>query len=174
MNDSCVVVFTARGMTRLINEGGSQAWVLNSKRAKRCKYLVCVQNRDPADYQNDDWGDVSDPHKNAFFIGKVSDIVESTEREGDHPKRWLVKVSEYAHIAYPDMWDGARNPVAYSSLTELGIDEKDIIFNKMPIIEKEISDVGTEEEGITIQQAKKLLAKKYEVSVENIEIIIRA
>lgn len=180
MTDSTIVVYTARGLERMLKEGGSQAWVLSEKRARGCKYVVCVQNRDPADNQHNDWGDVSDPHKNAFFIGKIADIVPSPTWDGSRPKKWLIQVSEYAHVAIPDMWDGARNPVAYSSLKELGINENSIIFNKMPKPAVEIAQPKTVQptepqlSGITIQQAKKLLAKKYEVSEDNIEIIIRA
>ncbi|MGK9175688.1 hypothetical protein KXR87_21130 [Yokenella regensburgei] len=180
MTDSAIVVFTARGFDRMLKEGGSQAWVLNEKRARGCKYVVCVQNRDPADNQHNDWGDVSDPHKNAFFIGKISDIVPSPAWDGTRPKKWLIRVSEYAHLAIPDMWDGARNPVAYSSLKALGIKEDKLVFNKMPAVDitppnvVEASASEPDLSGITIQQAKKLLAKKYEVSEECIEIIIRA
>lgn len=182
MKDSAVVVFTARGVERILSEGGTQSWVLSDSRAKRCQYVVCVQNRDPADNHNNDWGCVTDPHKYAFFVGKVSDVVISPEWDGSRPKRWLVRVSEYAQVAYPNMWGGARNPVAYSSLSELEIDVNTLVFNKMPDVEIKYPtqvnvDSKTEEtylEGISIQQAKILLSKKYEVSEESIEIIIRA
>lgn len=178
MNDSAVVVFTSRGFERLLSDGGSGAWVLSEKRASRCKYVVCVQNRDPADNHNNDWGDVSEPHKNAFFIGKISDVVVSPEWDGSRPTRWLIRVSEYAKVAYSDMWDGARNPVAYSSLSALGIDENELFFKKMPNVEIKSPEPHQEEapypNGISIQQAKILLSKKYEVSEESIEIIIRA
>jgi len=178
MNDSAVVVFTSRGFERLLSDGGSGSWVLSEKRASRCKYVVCVQNRDPADNHNNDWGGVSDPHKNAFFIGKISDVVVSPEWDGSRPTRWLIRVSEYARVAYPDMWDGARNPIAYSSLSDLGIDENELFFNKMPNVEIKSPEISQEEvpypNGISIQQAKILLSKKYEVSEESIEIIIRA
>ncbi|MEM6052038.1 hypothetical protein AAH450_15850 [Erwinia sp. P7711] len=178
MSDSAVVVFTARGFDRLLSDGGSGAWVLSEKRASRCNYVVCVQNRDPADNHNNDWGAVSDPHKNAFFIGKISDVVVSPEWDGSRPTRWLIRVSEYAKVAYPDMWDGARNPVAYSSLSGLGIDENELSFIRMPDVEINSPEPAQEEEpypnGISIQQAKILLSKKYEVSEESIEIVIRA
>ncbi|MGI3453772.1 hypothetical protein ACRQQF_31240, partial [Citrobacter arsenatis] len=144
----------------------------------RCKYVVCVQNRNPADNHNDDWGSVSAPHKSAFFIGKISDVVVSPEWDGSRPTRWLIKVSEYAKVAYPNMWDGARNPVAYSTLSDLDIDENDLNFNVMPDIDvtssKIVQEKKTYPDGISIQQAKILLSKKYEVSAESIEIFIRA
>ncbi|GAA0510168.1 hypothetical protein GCM10009414_19900 [Tatumella terrea] len=178
MKDSAIVVFTARGKDCLIADGGSGSWVLNEKRASACKYLVCVQNRGPADYHNDDWGNVSAPHKNAFFVGKISDVVLAPDWDGERPKRWLIRVDEYAEIAYENMWDGARNPVAYTSLKGLGIDEEKLQFNKMPYVEvvspKITENKNSDTEGITIRQAKILLSKKYDVPQESIEIIIRA
>jgi len=177
MKDSAIVVFTSRGTELLLREGGSCSWVLNSKRASECQYLVCVQNREPADHGND-WGDVSAPHKTAFFIGKISSVVLSPEWNGQHPKRWLVRVSKYATVAYPDMWAGARNPVAYSSLSELGIDESSLNFVDMPFVDigspKFEDKTVSSEAGITIKEAKLLLSKKYDISIESIEIIIRA
>lgn len=178
MNDSAVVVFTPYGFDRLLSDGGSGAWVLNKRRALSCKYLVCVQNREASDANREYWGVASDPHKNAFFIGKISDLVPLPESGKSRPTRWLIRVSEYAKVALPDMWGGARNPVAYSSLSALGIDEKELSFIKMPNAEIKSPEPVQEEEpypnGISIQQAKILLSKKYEVSEESIEIIIRA
>lgn len=188
MNNSAVVTFTARGKERLLREGGSRSWVLNSKRVRNIKYLVCVQNRSEADNHGNDWGEVSAEHKHAFFVGKISDVVLVGEQKmGSNgklkPKRWLIKISEYAEIDYPDKWDGARNPVAYSSLNELGIDEGKLKFLQMPEtdeiyseeeVELESGSFGTQHEGITIKEAKKLLATKYDVSVDDIEIVIRA
>lgn len=178
MKDSAVVVFTSRGVERLISDGGSGDWVLNSKRASECEYVVCVQNRVPADYHGDDWGGVSDPHKSAFFIGKISKVVLSPTWDGELPRRWLITISQYATVSYPDMWSGARNPVAYSSLSELGIDEQSLKFIDMPFVRIEAPKFEDkkvlDDAGITIKEAKILLSKKYDVSEESIEITIRA
>jgi len=76
------------------------------------------------------------------------------------------------------MWHGARNPVAYLSLSTLGIIEKDLNFNTMPDVILKYSQLIQEQDpylnGISIQQAKILLSRKYEVCEESIEIIIRA
>ncbi|WP_090121317.1 hypothetical protein [Kosakonia arachidis] len=136
-----------------------------------------MQNRDLTDNHNDDCGTVTAPHKNAFFVGMISDVVLSPEWDGKCPKKWLIKVRQYAEVSYPDMWDGARNPVACPSLSELGIDERKLKFNKIPEVNIESPKAAPEEdpfpEGITIQNVKILLSKKYEVSVDSIEIIIR-
>jgi hypothetical protein len=169
MNDSVIMVFTARGFDSLMNDGGSQAWVVNDRRASQCPYLICVQNRISGESHLDRWGDSTAPHLQAFFIGKISDIVTSPEWDGAKPKRWLIKVREYAKISLPNMWFGSRNPVAYSSLKELGIKIEDLHFNPMPLLPGEIAS-----KGITIQQAKELLSQAYDISADNIEITLRA
>jgi len=54
-------------------------------------------------------------HGTAFMIGRISDVVPSTETEG----RWLVKFDEYARLDIPSFWQGWRNPVRYTTLEEL-------------------------------------------------------
>jgi hypothetical protein len=66
MSDSALVVFTSRGFTTILNEGGSQAWVLDPRRARNCAYLVCTQNR-----HDREWGSPEDPHGAAFLVGKI-------------------------------------------------------------------------------------------------------
>ncbi|WP_252353311.1 hypothetical protein, partial [Acinetobacter baumannii] len=114
MNNNCVVVLTARGKTRILKEGGSQSWRLNAHNAGKCDYLVCVQNRKQS------WGEPEADHHTAFLVGKISSISQSQEEDADG--RWIINISEYADISIPNMWDGNRNPVSYSSLEEMNID----------------------------------------------------
>ncbi|MFA3137585.1 hypothetical protein KWE28_18210, partial [Acinetobacter pittii] len=111
MKNKCVVVLTARGKSRILREGGSQAWRLNAHHAGKCSYVVCVQNR------NKSWGHPEAKHHTAFLVGKISSI--SRSQEADCEGRWIINISEYADISIPNMWDGNRNPVAYSTLEEL-------------------------------------------------------
>jgi hypothetical protein len=182
MNDSTVVTFTGRGIERLLKEGGTKSWVLDAKRVRKTKYVVCVQNRDQVDNHGDDWGKASAQHKEAFFVGKIADVI-LVEAKKDVPKRWLIKVNEYAEINIPNMWTGNRNPVSYTSLTELGIKEEDLIFKLMPEVTepivnqilpngKEVTEVDYSE-GLTIKEAKTLLSIKYDTSEDNIEIVIK-
>ena len=77
MKDKCVVVLTARGKSRILEEGGSQAWRLNAHHAGKCNYVVCVQNRKKS------WGNPEASHHTAFLVGKISSISRSQE------KAWL-------------------------------------------------------------------------------------
>ena len=94
-------------------------------------------------------------------------------------------MSEYAELNVPDVWQGWRNPVKYTTLEELGIVLDGLVFRPMPPAEKasgdavkrsmpELSDRQTMKHAfLTIAQAKKALAATYEVEEEAIEITIR-
>jgi hypothetical protein len=168
-----IVVFTARSPGRIIEEGGSQAWILNPARAKLCKWLVCTQNRHNPDH---DFSDATEPHGSAFLIGKVSAITHSSE-EGSED-RWIIEISEFARIAMPDVWNHWRNPVRYASLSEVGISLDQLEFQRMPQAKE--SPVLQEPEAkasppvmLTISEAKKALAATFGVKPEAVEIVIR-
>ncbi|QCO23157.1 hypothetical protein C9E88_016720 (plasmid) [Acinetobacter cumulans] len=167
MKNQCVVVLTARGKSRILKEGGSQAWRLNAHHAGKCSYVVCVQNR------NKSWGQPEAKHHTAFLIGKISSISQSQE-EGSQG-RWIINISEYADISIPNVWDGNRNPVAYRTLEELNIDLENLQFNKLeqePNVLEQANKPKEELEKISIPEAKRLLANYFDVPQENISITI--
>jgi hypothetical protein len=92
------------------------------------------------------------------MVGKVKDIVPSTEDEG----RWLVKIYEYALINIEDEWEG-RNPVQYWGEKDFGIDFESLDFCPVK------NNLGN----LTISGAKKELSRSLGVPEASIEIIIR-
>lgn len=191
-NTQCVVVFTNRGRDRLWEECGSQAWRMDASRASKCEYVVCVQNR------NGNWGQPTAPHKEAFMIGKIKEIVPSDEDSG----RQKIVFSSTAEISVPNMWGGNRNPVAYMTLGDFGIhtqeDIESLRFTKItgffmhgtkfvsPGDDYQAAEEAAEdaadsnvastsvEQVLTIEEAKRGLARKFGVSEAQIEIVIRA
>jgi len=164
MSHSAILVFTARSPNRILAEGGSQAWVLDRRRARQAEYLVCAQNTQT------NWGDATEPHGTAFLVGRVADVIRSPEDED----RWLIRISEYAQIDLPDAWQGWRNPVRYTTLEEIGIDPATLTFK--PIPEMSEDPVSADDAGVkplTIAEAKAGLAAQFSVSVDAIEITIR-
>jgi hypothetical protein len=169
-----IIVFTARSPARIIEEGGSQAWVLNPARAKLCKWLVCTQNRHNPDHE---FSDATEPHGAAFLVGKISGIKQSAEKgSGD---RWIIEISDYTTIEpRPDVWQHWRNPVRYASLDDLGIDVKELEFKPVQKEKKEEGRGATPTTPaaptmLTIAKAKKALAATYGVKPEAVEITIR-
>lgn len=171
-----IAVFTARSPDRIIAEGGSQAWVLNPVRAKLCKWLVCTQNLHNPDH---DFSDATEPHGSAFLVAKISGITQSLEgREG----RWLIEISEHARVTVPDVWQHWRNPVRYTSLSDLGIDVAGLEFNPMPNgIEAPAKREPVAHKPaaawppatLTIPEAKRALAATFGVKPDAVEITIR-
>lgn len=159
---NAICVLTARGIERILTEGGSQAWVLNARRAREFDYVVCVQNRGFAD----DWGHASAPHHSAFLVGRLRDVIHSEER----PERWILRFSEYAVVDVPNAWPHLRNPIRYIELQDLGIDVNALEFHPMP--EREAQP--TARAGLTITEAKEGLALTFGVSPSDIEITVRA
>lgn len=193
-HQGCVIVFTCRGRERMLREGGSQSWRMNASRASKCKYVVCVQNR------NETWGQASAPHKHAFLIAEISQITESPESPG----RQAIKFKSFADIDVPDSWDGNRNPVAYGHLRDFGIntldDLEDLPFTRLgstlnllgepELIEcpgddyqaaAAVCDQAVEHSGdssdepvpLSFEEAKLGLALRYGVLPEQIEILIK-
>ncbi len=123
MAHQAVVTFTARGSDRIIQEGGSQSWKLNTERMKDIEFLVCTQN-----IHNGPWGGMDHPHRSAFLVGRVAGVVPST----DTPGRWMIAIKEFARVNIPEVWDKSRFPVRYTTLEDLGIDPETLMFEPMP------------------------------------------
>jgi hypothetical protein len=163
-NTDAVCVLTARGIEMILAEGGSQAWVLDAKRARACGYVICVQNRG----FSDDWGKVSAPHHTAFLVGRLKDVVRS--QEVDCENRWLLTFSEYAEIDVADAWPGNRNPVLYTSLEQFGIKVSELQFHPMP---EQETPAPAKAAPLTIAEAKAGLAITFGVAPTDIEITVR-
>lgn len=173
-----IAVFTARGVQRTLDEGGSMAWVLDARRARKYEYVVCVQNYDP----DDDWGNASASHGTAFLVGRLEEVVLRPAKDGK--RRWLLKFSEYARIDVPSAWPGHRNPVLYTELESFGIRPEDLKFYPMPASisqdtsgDEEGHSTPEEQEGVmplTIAEAKAGLAAKFGVDPAQIQITIQA
>jgi hypothetical protein len=171
MSTPCLSVLTARGVDRILSEGGTQAWRLNPTNVRQVRYCVCVQNR-----HHNHWGGADQPHHHAFMVGKIADVVSSPER----PERYLVVFSEYARIDKEDAWPGLRNPVRYASLEEFGIsDPESLDWHRMPddVVDMSIHEPADEEQGgfgpLTMAEAKAGLALGLGVPEGSIEISVR-
>lgn len=165
MADDVMVIFTAKSVETCLEVGGSQSWVLNRAHAKSYKYAILCRNA------HTDWGDGKETHGTAFMIGRISDVVPSTEIEG----RWLVKFDEYARLDIPNFWQGWRNPVRYTTLEELSFSLSDVSFEPMPEVVEEPKIKHTSKEmpvNLTIADAKRALAATFGVKPEAVEIII--
>jgi hypothetical protein len=174
----CVVVFTNRGVGRLLEEGGSQAWKLNPERVRKLTYVVCVQNRNDGD-----WGRPTHEQGEGFLIGKISGV--DTNSEDRESNRYIIRFDEYAEISVPKLWEtlgGLRNPIRYLNDLEKYFDVDRLHWKRIhPGTHGEppssassvVQNAAGETRGLDIADAKKALATFYRVPVTAIEIVIR-
>ena len=149
-----IAVLTYKSVATIVAAGGTQSWTLDRSRAARCDYVVICRNANTRDAEG------PEPHGTAFMVGKVKDVVPSTETQG----RWLIQISEYATVDIPDQWSG-RNPVAYWKDSDYpDIDFKALRFEPLRPAPK----------GLTIAEAKAGLALGLNVPETAVEIVVRA
>ena len=170
MPHSAIAVFTANSRDEILEVGGSASWVVAEKQARRREFLVCIRNARAVDFHD------HEPHGTAFLVGRVSGLKPyGQDKKG--MQRWIIQISEYAVIDYPEAWGEWRNPVKYTTLEELGIDLKELKFKPMPEPTKDLppplppdrSKTGA----LTIAEAKAGLALQFGVPPEAIDILIR-
>lgn len=128
--------------------------------------MVCVQNHGFVD----DWGHVSAPHRSAFLVGRLKDVVASQEE--DSGNRWILRFSEYAEVDLPNVGRAFVIRCCNTDLERFGIDVSTLKFQPMP----EQSTVPAPErkfQSLTMVEAKEGLALTFGVSPANIEIIVR-
>ncbi len=170
----CVVVFTFRGVERIVREEGTSAWRLDPIRAGHCAYAVCTRNKySPYPVEGDE------EHGSAFLIGKVRDVVLARDPKEAAAGRFLIRFREYASINVPHAWKGDRNPVKYGTLKELGINPAGLDWKPMPSAgfpqraAQHPPDAGDVVRPLTMLAAKQGLALTFNVPPEAIEIIVR-
>ncbi|GAV35785.1 hypothetical protein ROTAS13_03464 [Roseomonas sp. TAS13] len=163
MSGNVVQVLTYKSVETILAVGGTQSWALDRNRAKGCKYAVCCRNANTREAEG------NEAHGSAFIVGKVSDVVEST----DHDGRWLVLFSEYATVNVGDQWEG-RNPVRFYTVEDY---EGHIDFDALdwkPMPEPQASSTTAQPmQGMNITQAKAALAATFGVDPSAVEITIR-
>lgn len=172
--EDCIVVFTAKGPSRVVSDGGSQSWVLDPVRARQCTYLVCTQNQ----HNKHAYSSATEPHGCGFLLGRISEIRRPTDP--DDGDRWLIAISAFARINIASLWDGGRNPVRYTSLAELGIDIEGLEWQEVVSVRdpdpppRPREPASREQEPLlTIAEAKQRLAVTFGVKPDAVEITIR-
>lgn len=176
MAEGALIVFTAKTIDAILEDGGTQSWVLNPSHMTHIKYVVCTRNADRK--HDEEFGLRPEPHRAAFLVGKVSGIRKVGERNGRD--RYIVLFSEYALVDLPDFRGHERNPVTYGdtdSLKVKGLDVAELEFIPMPSEANASSPAPAHvpdavQEGLTIEQAKEGLSAKYGIPIDCIQIVM--
>ena len=170
MPHSAIAVFTADSRDEILAIGGSSAWVVAEKQARRREFLVCIRNARDVDFPD------HEPHGTAFLVGRISGLKpHGHDKKG--MQRFIIEIGEYALVDYPEKWGEWRNPVKYTTLEELGIDLKKLKFKPMPTPTKFLTPPAPPDRSktgaLTIAEAKAGLALQFGVPPEAIEILIK-
>ena len=169
MDDTAIAVFTGKPTEDILNDGGSGAWVLNPANAKRRKYLVCCRKGSTL-HQGEASGAV-------FLVGRIADLVPVGTATGRDPPRYFISISHYALTDLPDVWRNWRNPVRYTSLTDLGVELDTLEFVLVAgtgKIDWKSTLPPKAVRRLTIAEAKEGLAAMFGVDPEQVEITIKA
>src|SRR4051812_31567582 len=148
-NDAAVVVFTSETRQEILQQASSRGWVLSPKSVERCPYLVCCRRSD--------WNNKAEgiEPRAAFLVGRISSLTPLDDTANTRGQaRFRIGISEFADIAVADVWrKELRNPVAYASLKELGIEQRRL--KVQPISESSPAGAGQEGGGVSTAQAEK-------------------
>lgn len=165
MPTPAIAIYTGKPVDTILNEGGSQAWVLDKKNARKAAYAVLCFN------PNAEWSEGTVDHGAAFIVGKISSVVPAK----DEPERSIVLFDEFCEVDIKNVWGGWRNPIKYTTMEELGIDVDSLEFQPMPEIDVESfkETPSNYDTPLTIEAAKSGLAATFGVEPDAIEITIR-
>lgn len=184
-SEKAAVVFTFKSIEHICEVGGTQSWRMHRSHFGAFDYVICTRNRRRENVEG------PEEHGSAFLIGKVRDIVPSTEHDNPTKPRFLIRMTEAAIIRdKPGFWRWGRWPTHYDSLDALGIDPSDYDFKPLPELLVEIRRKsgglhlpaapalpspasGRRSWKESIEHAKASLAIELGVEAESIEITVR-
>lgn len=163
-------VFTPKGADRIQADAAVGPFVFDQRRARRCSYVVCVQNRErPGQGQRAE-------HGAAFLVGRVSDIVKSPEQPEHGPTRWDIQISAAAPINIAHAWQGSKNPVRYVSAAAADIPIDRLKFQNVSTVYEYTSQRLTHDTPsptlAAVADAKRQIADALGVPVERVRVSI--
>ena len=164
MSNNAVIVCSFDLKETFFDQGGCGYWRAKKSRIENRKYLFVTRNR-----RRPEDGVAA---KTGFLIGEISSCDQI--KNG----RLIIRLSRYADISIPNLWtSSSQNPVAYADMSELkekyGFDVNSLDWKEFPT--KSASEIEKESiRPITIKEAKEGIAKLMDISVDQIEILIKA
>lgn len=160
-----VMVFTSKSLSTMLSEGGTGNWAGNAERLKHTKWVVATRNG------NSGWTQGDEAHGSAFLVGRISGVKSSPAPEQD---RFVVMFDQYAEVSIPNAWTNNRNPIAYTSLTDLGIDPEKLQWKQFSAHQhvQEASGLTSKTAGTVIDQARTMIASALSISPESVKITV--
>ena len=155
------MVFTSKSLETMKAEGGTGNWAGKEERLKHTKWVVAARNLKSA------WTQGDEPHGSAFLIGRVSGVKAAPAPESD---RFVIQFDRYADLSIPKAWTNNRNPIAYTSLSALGIDPEKLEWKNFPIPTPQGTQVDAPAN--VIDQARTMIAHALSIPPEAVKITV--
>lgn len=131
---------------------------INKKNAFECDYVaLCDENEDE-----------SPGFKEVFVVAKIREIKQDT----NSPNRKTIVLGDFAYLNHLVELEDFRNPIKYTSLSDLGINKEEL--NWCPLEEQEVVEPKKPVRALTIPEVKLMLAESYNLNPEDILITIKA
>ncbi|MEZ9996987.1 hypothetical protein [Vibrio sp. 10N.261.46.A3] len=163
-----MVCLTTDNLDDFVGQRGCGYWRASANSIERCDYLICTKNKNGARTR---WDTPDDKHRDAFLILELNHekYIESGDRK-------IITFDRYAHVEPGTniQW-GGQSPIGYYTQDQLayevGTDSKLISldfewkkFSDLSVVDK------SEELKLSIKDAKRALARFYDIDVACIKV----
>lgn len=162
-----IALFTRESVEEILAAGGSGNWVTSAERVRNYPYVVLVRNgRHPSSPSDTE-------HGTAFLVGRVSGVRNATNTAANGYPRLFIEIERYAPVRKSNAWSKSQNPVWYTELAKLGIDEDALHFLPMPHHAADGLSRSSVNKDHVLAEMKQEIGHLYGVPKSAIEIIIR-
>jgi hypothetical protein len=162
-----IALLTREPVPEILAAGGTGNWVTSADRVRGYPFVVLVRNgrypSSPSDV----------PHGTAFLVGRISGTrTTSTTAASGYP-RVFIEIGEYAPIAVSDAWSKSQNPVWFTDLATLGIDEQELQFQ--PVISATVAQKTPilDNNDNALAEMKRAIGLRHNVPASAVDITIR-
>jgi hypothetical protein len=160
-----IALLTRESLAEILVAGATGAWVTAANRVQQYPYVVLIRSgrhpSSPSDIE----------HGTAFLVGRISGARETAKSAVNGYPRIFIQIEEYALITVPNAWSKSQNPVWYTDLATLGIDERQLQFQPMP--HDTVAPVEPAERDHVLANMKREIGLLFNVPVSAVEITIR-
>jgi hypothetical protein len=160
-----IALLTREALAEIEQNGGTGNWVTSAARVREYPYVVLMRNRrhpsSPSDVEQGA----------AFLVGRISGVREATKTAAIGYPRVFIEISEYARVNTKRLWSKSQNPVWYTELEKLGIDEDTLNFAPMPHQDAKSGEPVSNDN--ILVDIKRQVGMLYNVPGSAVEIVIR-
>jgi hypothetical protein len=161
-----IALLTREPVSEILAGRGTGNWVTSADRVKGYPFVVLVRNgrhpSSPSDAK----------HGTAFLVGRISGTRAAPTTAVSGYPRIFIEISEYALVTVPGVWSKSQNPVWYTDMATLGIDEHALQFQVLPHVSDE-SEKSAPNRDRAVSDMKRTIAGLFNVPTSAVDIAIR-